>query len=152
MATREEVDKMIAENPDRYKLCKNGAVYDYEAKKYCAMVPENNPHSITVDNTEDMHERRREQTKLVLLEAIASGMPTWQAGLKNIAGAQVKLAKSWQKHGRASTEAARWLISTAGLGEQADKSPSTVINQVVIDDKLAGKLLSRMQVKDNEGD
>jgi hypothetical protein len=117
-----DIDKLVAENPERYRVLSNGATYDMEAKRIVACDNSKNPHAITKENSMAMHMRRAElilEAQEAAREGIARhlGCETYLDAHGEIAGSMADLALAWKddsKQARASVEAARLAAVLSG--------------------------------------
>jgi hypothetical protein len=108
------------------RVLANGAVYDERQHKIVKMNPEMNPHVITKENSQIMHQKRREQTRLRLMSGMKKGLgaPTFGYAVELIGEAQAMLAADASK-GRASTYAFRTLWEALGLWHTAGDDTGT---------------------------
>jgi phage FluMu protein gp41 len=148
---------IIEANPERYRVLRNGAIYDNEAKRI-VKAPENN--TINQENAREMLALRWEKAR----QAVAAGMIEGAASIKDISPSNVteydavslmaanltNIAAT--KQDRAAIEAFRAVSQAAGLvqerGQQVSSdAPALQIN--VSGDALA-RLLQLMQGIDSD--
>lgn len=100
------------------RLLKNGAVYDHNTGRIVANNPALNPHVITKENTQRYHQMRRERYFEAAQRGVISGSGADRRDIDSAVEAiyhvQTKIATN-EMAGRSSTEAARFVVSTAGL-------------------------------------
>jgi hypothetical protein len=132
----------------RYKQLSNGAVYDLEKKRIASIDNSINPHAITKENSQAMHQRRAElilEAQEYAREGIAKhlGKKTYLEAHGEMAGNMADLGKEWKsdpKQARASVEATRLAWQAAGVlaegrnqGAVADVSASSAVLSVGAD-------------------
>ncbi len=132
-------------NPERYRILRNGAVYDLQAGRIAGNPPGGTATAITPETSQAMH-RRRAELRIQAQAAARSGVATLAGGSEykawaEIARAQAKLALDTDK-GRSSTEAARFVGQAAGFlaspGSDHTPEPGTsVISDGFMQDVMA---------------
>jgi hypothetical protein len=98
------------------RLLKNGAVYDEQRSRIVANNPALNPHAITKENTYKYHELRHDRSQAAIQRGMIAGADRRDidGSIEAIAEAQTHIAVN-EMAGRASTEAARFLFTAAGI-------------------------------------
>ena len=105
---------LAEQNPDKYSILKNGAVYGKDEGRIVAIDNSRNPHAISTETTQNMHKLKRLQAQSEILHGIAEGTGAihWRGGVRNMAGAMAKLV---MEGGNRAPEAFRVLLQGADL-------------------------------------
>lgn len=130
------------ETQERYRTLANGAIYDMEKKRITAN-PGGGKYAITSENASEFHAKRQEKKRAAIeagaaaaVETLMPGVFTGEDGDWIEAVAQQVAYKALDKLDPKQVDAARFLLTEAGLSEakqaqtQAQDSAADVLRQV----------------------
>ena len=112
----DEYRQLAEANPDRFKICSNGTIYDRSIRRFVATNNDLNPYVITPERSRQLKALRQQQARDAILRGIADGTKamTWRGGVERMASAMAQLVLDG---GNRAPEAMRVLLQGAGLLE-----------------------------------
>jgi hypothetical protein len=132
--------------PPNHKVLGNGAIYEYDAGRIVANVGGKPTTAINQSNAVAMNVLNREKSIRAAQRAIVEGTKAkgLYGGLTTLHSAMVRVALDPEQFKRASVEAYRAVLNSAGLTIDHDNASSNNIHDNNITLVLAGDLFARL--------
>jgi len=123
----DEYRNLAEANPDRFKICSNGTIYDRSIGRFVATNNALNPNVITPERSRQLKALRQQQAREAILRGIADGTKamTWRKGMERMASAMAQLVLDG---GNRAPEAMRVLMQGAGLIDSGKGGTTTSVN------------------------